>query len=270
MPKNKIIKKDENDKFYTNPTVAKICYNITLKYVSENELMIEPSAGDGSFYNIMRNPKIGYDILPDNESIIKGNWFDQVVPKKSIILGNPPFGNRNDLSKSFIKHSLNNAKCIAFILPMVFKKETLQSVFPNNWSLVEEYVLPKNSFIQDKKEYHVPCVFQVWVNKEMYDNTYDDLRESIKEKKQINDFWFLNKKDNPTYFLFGAAPTKIIDANEVNSNNRGYYINVINKEVIEKIKNINWNEYSLSSVNGGVSWFTKQQIIDAYYNTYYA
>lgn len=268
MPKTKIKQKDEFDRFYTKKDVALSCYNTVLNYVSDDDVIIEPSAGDGSFSDIIREPSISYDICPKKNNIIKKNWFDVEVPENSVILGNPPYGNRNNLSKKFISHSVDKAKCIAFILPMVYKKETLQSVFPKNWCLVEEFILPNDSFLLNGEDYHVPCVFQVWINEKLYDIKYNNKRESIKSKKVTNDFYFTTDKKSADYFIFGASPKKLINPERVNKNNRGYYIisNIENFE--EKVKNINWKKYSLSSVNGGVSWFTKQEIIDAYCDTY--
>lgn len=266
MPKIKIQKKSIHDKFYTKPYVAQICYDKVSYYFSNNDFLIEPSAGSGSFSNIMRNPMVAYDLVPENSNIIMGNWFDQDVPHNSVIIGNPPFGTRNELTNKFIMHGITKAKCVAFILPMVYKKETMQKVFPQNWKLVEEWILPNDSFTINTVDYHVPCVFQIWINQDRYDISYNNIRESSKEKLKTSDFDFV-KKDEANYFIFGAAPAKIIKPDLVSTNNRGYYIKC-DDTVVNKIINIDWNKYSLSSVNGGVSWFTKQQIINAYCETY--
>ena len=60
------------DQFYTNPWVAKDCYNILQKFININEYdkLLEPSAGTGSFYNLLDNDKrIGIDIDPKNYEI---------------------------------------------------------------------------------------------------------------------------------------------------------------------------------------------------------
>jgi hypothetical protein len=43
------------DKFYTNLDVVDKCHDAIKKhvYIDKNDLIIEPSAGDGSFINIM-------------------------------------------------------------------------------------------------------------------------------------------------------------------------------------------------------------------------
>lgn len=263
MPKNKIVKKDILDRFYTNPTVAKQCYEVALQYIPDGIVLVEPSAGSGSFYNLLRSPKIGYDLCPQIDSIIGGDWFNQSFDDDIFSIGNPPYGERNKLTDEFIKHCIkNNSIGIAFILPMVYRKETKQTIFPSDWALVEDIDLPHNSFILDNLPYHIPATFQVWLK----DYSLRNLRESIKTKNNTTDFKFVKKTENPDYFIFGAAPHKVIVPSEVNDNNRGYYIKSNINAISDTFLNIDWKKYSLSSVNGGVSWFTKQQIIDAYVN----
>lgn len=256
------------DKFYTKPDIAKYCYEQVLGYVDKDDLLIEPSAGDGSFFLLFRSPSIGLDIAPEHPQILKSDWFDYVVPTGSVVVGNPPFGTRNDLSKKFIKHSVTNAKCVAFILPTVFKKETLQAVFPEKWKLVFQYNLPKNSFLLDKKDYHVPCVFQIWINPDYYHHIWtNNYRKSSLPRLTTKDFRF-GGWHSSRYFVFGAAPHRIIPKEEVKPENRGYFFNSYLTDIKDRFANIDWKKHALSSVNGGVSWFTKQQIIDAYVETY--
>lgn len=266
MPKKQIIKKQQLDKFYTKPSIAKECYNILLPFVQDDDIIIEPSAGNGAFLQHIRCPKIAYDIAPEHIDITQGDWFEQTIPENSIVLGNPPFGSKNDLTKRFIKHALHDAKIIAFVLPMVFRKETLQKTFPDNWKLVVDRELPFNSFLLNDENYHVPTTFQIWVKRNIphYSDYYPDLRESVKPKIQITDFSFVDK-EKADFFIFGAAPHNIIKPIDVTSCNRGYYIKTLNPMVEEIIKQIPWKKYALSSVNGGSAWFTKQQIINIFF-----
>lgn len=250
--------KSELDKFYTNPKVAENCVNVLKKYVSKTDVLIEPSAGNGSFSSLLNCT--AYDIAPERNDIIQKNWFDVELPNECVVFGNPPFGNRNDLTKKFITHSLQNAKIIAFVLPKVFQKKTMQSVFPDNWSLVENIPLPKNSFLLENKPYHVPAVFQIWIKDHPINN-----RESIKFTQKTDDFEF---SKNGEWFIFGAAPHKIIPSKEKLLNNRGYTF-YSNEEIVERLRKIDWKKHALSSVSGGVAWFSKQQIITVYNEVYY-
>lgn len=249
--------KSELDKFYTNPRIAKECVNLLKKYISD-EPLIEPSAGNGSFSSLISCT--AYDIAPEHDSILKSNWFDITPPTGCVVFGNPPFGNRNALTNGFIAHSLPYANIIAFVLPRVYQKKTMQTIFPDEWSLVEDILLPNDSFLLDGKPYHVPAVFQIWIK-----NHTTNLRESLKKEETTCDFEF---SKNGTWFIFGAAPHKIIPSEEKILNNRGYTF-YSSEEIVERLRKIDWKKYALSSVSGGVAWFSKQQIITIYNEVYY-
>lgn len=137
MPKTPIKMKDSLDRFYTKPGVAKTCIESLISIVSENNLFVEPSAGAGAFFRQLPTNKVGVDLSPAFEGVIKCDWFEYEVPKDCIVVGNPPFGSRNSLSKAFIAHAVKSAKCVAFILPRSYNKETTQKVFPSAWALVK-------------------------------------------------------------------------------------------------------------------------------------
>jgi len=71
------------------------------------------------------------------------------------------------LAIKFIKKSVEYCDSISFILPKSFKKDSLKKKFPLNFHLVKEHELPKNSFIINDKNYDVPCVFQIWIKKDI-------------------------------------------------------------------------------------------------------
>lgn len=262
MPVNPIQMKDSLDRFYTKDSVAKECIDTTISLFGTEHLFIEPSAGGGAFYRQLPKNKIGIDLSPASDGVIKGDWFDFDVPENSIVIGNPPFGTRNQLTKAFIKHAIKKAAVVAFILPSSYRKETTQKIFPSDWALCHSESLPENSFLFEGEDYHVPCVFQVWVKKGFYEGL-TDLRESSKVKIVTEDFKFCGKED-ADFFVFGASPSKIVEKELVNSNNRGYYVKQEKPGVIEKFKKIDWKLHANSSVSGGVAWYSKQEIINIY------
>lgn len=262
MPVNPIKMKDEFDRFYTKDEVAKDCIATLLPYCEEGDLFVEPSAGGGAFFRQLPEYKIGVDLYPTAEGVVQSNWLSYEVPKNCVVVGNPPFGTRNSLTKAFIKHSLPFAKVIAFILPSVYRKETMQKIFPANWVLLHSHNLPDNSFLLDGMDYHVPCVFQVW-GKECYFPTLTDHRESSKVKVTTGDFLFC-KKEDADFFIFGASPAKTLEKELVQPNNRGYYIKQNIKGLREIFSTTDWKSYANSSVSGGVAWYSKQEIINIY------
>lgn len=256
MPKKAIIMKDSLDRFYTKDSVAFECLNILQKYTSEQDLFVEPSAGGGAFFRQITGRKVGLDLSPECAGVTQMDWFDYDLPDHCVVVGNPPFGSRNTLSKLFVRKACTRAKVVAFVLPSSFRKETTQCVFPHDWCLAEQWDLPHNSFLLEGEEYHVPCVFQVWMK-----NSDINLRESVKVKATTARFTFTNK-DLASHFVFGAAPQKIIEKSLVKPSNRGYYLSIEDESVLEDFAKVDWKSYANSSVSGGVAWYSKQEIIN--------
>lgn len=264
MPITPIKQKSSLDKFYTKPSVAESCLGSLYPFVKTFDYFIEPSAGSGVFLDCLKyKNKIGYDISPTRSDIYYRDWL-YCNPGKygAVIYGNPPFGKRGSLASSFIKHAIQYAKVIAFVLPLTFRKEGKQKAFPPNWKLLSDITLPENSFTLDGEDYHVPCCFQVW-GMDIHFRDNDDLRASNQIKLATSDFEFVDK-DQATHFVFGAAPNRVIPKEAVKPSNRGYYLRAMGDNVIERLRSIDWKTHALSSVKGGVAWFTKQQLVDIY------
>jgi hypothetical protein len=103
MIQKKGLKRNTIDKYYTKINIVEQCIEAMKKYIniSKDYLIIEPSAGNGSFIEhikkITENYKF-YDIEPENKEIIKQDFlnFDFIELKQKYknihIVGNPPFG----------------------------------------------------------------------------------------------------------------------------------------------------------------------------------
>lgn len=258
-------KKSELDKFYTNPKIVPSL----LEYLDLTgyNLIIEPSAGNGSFYHHLPSDRsLGLDISPEADDIEYQDWLSYQIPESFesvLVVGNPPFGERNHLSKSFIEHAIgfNNVNTIAFILPNVFNKHTNQKIFPREWRLAKVIKLPDNSFLVDGKPYHVPCSFFIWTKI----SGMIDLRFKEELYKSHPDFTFSNE-DDFDIFVMGASPATIKHKGEISKNNRGYYLksNIGIEKLKRNIQGIRWNQHGQSSAGGGVAWFTKSEFIKTY------
>lgn len=118
-------KKEKNDKIYTKPEIAaQLLKELDLYSYS---LVVEPSAGNGAFSNLISNCT-ALDIEPENEKIIKQDFFT-FIPKQSnvLVIGNPPFGEQSTLAIKFFNHAAEFASTIAFILPKSFRKVSVQN-----------------------------------------------------------------------------------------------------------------------------------------------
>ena len=159
------------DKFYTIPTYSKKCIDKVFELYDKFkfDLIIEPSAGNGSFFNqIDYDNKIGIDILPENENIIKMNFFDYIPPKNKnniLVIGNPPFGKVNSIAIKFFNYSSNWCNVIAFIIPRTFRKSSIQNKLNKNFHLIYDEDIPINPCCFIPKMM-VKCCFQIWEKKE--------------------------------------------------------------------------------------------------------
>lgn len=185
--------KNNLDQFYTNPKIAEMLMK-TID-ISKFNLIIEPSAGNGSFSDLIPKYKcLAFDIDPKKEYIKKQDFLNfeysgDITSDKIISLGNPPFGRNCSLAIKFIKKCFEFCDMVCFILPMSFRKESIKNKVPLNCHLIYEKKLPKNSFILNNEEYNVPCVFQVWQKK----------KTKRKPKKVISPigFYYTEKNGNP-------------------------------------------------------------------------
>jgi len=262
VPLRPIVKKSELDKFYTDHQVARDLASEVLNMYKDSVRYVEPSAGDGAFSKWLPSDSIAYDIEPQAEGILQKDFFSvESIPEGTCVIGNPPFGQRNNLSKGFILHSiLLGAKAIAFVLPMVYRKPSLQKVFPSDYSLILDKSLGRESFTLEGHPYHVPCCFQVWEKH----SEQEDLRFTT-EFIRSNSYFSLCKKDDADLFVFGAAPKKIIRPEDVKPSNRGYYIKAISRtkdELKEMLMEIDLSQYGKSSVNAGVYWLTQAELLE--------
>lgn len=165
------------DQFFTKTDTALIYYQQLLDFLSKKEVnlnncvFIEPSAGNGSFFNLLPKDKtIGLDIYPIAEDIIQQDFLSWKLPsefdsKIKVFIGNPPFGYRGWLALSFMNHAAKFADYIGFILPMSFQSEGKGS--PKNrvkgMRLEHSEILPKDCFISPLgKTEKVNALWQIW------------------------------------------------------------------------------------------------------------
>ena len=141
------LKRSTSDKYYTKSDVVNHCIELLKKNIkiSKSDLIIEPSAGNGSFIEkikLMSSNYKFYDLKPESSEITEQDYLDlnyqsiQEEFKKIHVIGNPPFGRQSSLAIKFIKKSCEFCNTISFILPKSFKKDTLKRAFPPSFHLV--------------------------------------------------------------------------------------------------------------------------------------
>jgi len=250
----KRLKGNQYDQFYTKMDVSENCLNKMTIDINNFDIVIEPSAGTGSFNKafIKKFPNyigkyISYDIEPKYKGIIKQNYLkldiSNLKNKKVLVLGNPPFGRNSSFAKKFIKKSCKFATVIAFILSASFKKETMNKSFDLNFHCEQEFEIESNAFIVENKEHNVDCIFQVWKKGET--------KRKLKSRKYISDnFKYVKRDSKDVDFVFRRVGVKAGTASRnFDSASQSNHFIKLNKEIsksdiddlIIQINKINWN-----------------------------
>ena len=172
----------DKDQFFTKPEIAEKCFKsfcAVAKNLGANldaYHFIEPSAGDGGFYQLLpENRRTGIDIepianAPDGGEIIRRDYLTW-TPKASAenlryaVIGNPPFGLRGHLALQFIHHSQKFADLAGFILPPLFDSDGKGAAGKRarGFHLAHTEKLPDGAFAYpDGRAVNVACIFQVW------------------------------------------------------------------------------------------------------------
>lgn len=272
------LKRDTIDKYYTKETIVITCLEYIKKHldIQKSDLIIEPSAGNGSFIPGIKSicdNYVFYDLKPENNDIITQDYLafnyeqakikDDIVNLKQLydnihIIGNPPFGRQSSLAIKFIKKSSEFCNSISFILPKSFKKDSLKKHFPLNFHLVFEIDLPEKSFLVDNKEHDVPCIFQIWEKRNTYRN------ECAKLSPQ--NFTFVKKNDNPDIsFRRVGVNAGVVSKNiEEKSSQSHYFIKFTNdKSIDENISQLSDINYEFNNTVGPKS-ISKQELISKF------
>jgi hypothetical protein len=260
------------DKFYTKESVVLMCLDLVKQHLTPsyiNDLIIEPSAGNGAFLNgikTLSTHSLFYDLEPEeNVEIIKQDYLlldcsfakEKKDPIRKIhVIGNPPFGRQSSLAIKFIKKSCEFCDSLAFILPKSFKKNSMKQKFPPNFHLLYEMDLPDKSFLVNGIEHDVPCVFQIWQKK-----TVD---RTALEKLEPVGFEFVKRDEHPDISFrrvgvnAGVIDTVQLEEKSVQSH---YFIKFTNGHPLnENIKKLAKITYQANNTVGPRS-ISKQELI---------
>lgn len=158
------------DKFYTKKNISKMCIELVNdKFKLETfDLIIEPSAGNGSFLEQIKHKNlIGIDISPENKKIIKQDFLTytpDIKYKNVLTIGNPPFGKISSLAVKFFNHASEWSNVIAFIIPKTFRRISIQNNLNLNFHLLHDIDIP-DSPCSFEPPMSVKCCFQIWIKK---------------------------------------------------------------------------------------------------------
>ncbi len=274
------------DKYYTKTEVSSFCYSALLNICDllnlKNILIVEPSAGDGSFLSHFKQDFLAFDIAPQkNENIIKQDYlsldlknYSKTISNSNIVfLGNPPFGKRGKLALSFLNKALDEGHIVGFIVPLQFRKWSIQSKVEKNAFLIGDYNLSDDSFLFMSKPYKLRCCFQIWTKQP---NNLPNLR--ILDKPSISHpdfemFQYNRTKEAEKYFDFDwdfAVPRqgyldysqKIFSKELCNKKQQWIFFKAHNKKALAKLLSIDFEK--LSKNNTGTPGFGKHDVVSEY------
>jgi hypothetical protein len=262
----------DKDQFFTSKTNVKYCLNVLSKKLKELGIdeskytYIEPSAGDGSFFNELPiNRRIGIDIEPKSEGIIKYDFlkWEPSELKKYISVGNPPFGLRGNLALKFINRSSQFSEFVAFILPQLFESDGKGSCKGRvvGMNLIHSEKIDSSFYYPNGTDVNVNVVFQIWSKNFKVESIKHSCSDYIKiysvsdggtpgttrNKKMLNscDVYL------PTT-CFGSENMRIYNNFEELPQRRGYGIKILQDFdlVIKSLRGIDWQSKSFKSTNG--------------------
>lgn len=261
----------EKDQFFTSKNTAKYCYDKVIDILSslgidiKDYTLIEPSAGDGSFYNLFPEDKrIGIDIEPKCEGVIQSDFLEwKPDGGKNICIGNPPFGLRGNLALKFLNHAAEFSDFVCFILPQLFDSNGKGSCKSRvkGLNLIHSEVVDSDFYYPDGKEVKVNVVFQVW--SKHHKNTEDRINlNGLIKLYSLSDGGTPSSTRNKKYLYscdyylpstcFGKEMMQVYTDFESLPHRRGYGIIIQSHNSIlgDIIKDIDWSSVSFVSTNG--------------------
>ena len=260
------------DQFNTLPEVAEYCWDSFQKFLKKDKVIlsnykiIEPSAGTGSFYDLLpKNNRIGIDVEGYRKEYIQQDFLtwepNHTDERPCIAVGNPPFGYRGWLALAFMNRAAEFCDYIGFILPMSFQSDGKGS--PKNrvigMTLVHSEKLPTDLFVLPNGEsVKVNALWQIWKkgnapalpDLSKCDEFIDLFTVDIRKERLCG----MNKIGQCKIFIqrtyFGKPPTLVDNFSDVKYGcGYGIIIKKNKQKVISILKNIDWNKYSNLAVH---------------------
>lgn len=252
------------DQFYTTGPIAERCYALMCEHLDpEQFLMVEPSAGTGSFFKLLPQGSVGVDLDLKCPGVIKADFLTLSIESSCpiAVIGNPPFGRRASLAIQFVNHAASFANVIGFILPRTFKKDWIDNRLDRRLHLVREEPIPDEAFIFEGRLCSVPAVFQIW---ERRDNPRDRPRRIATHR----DFEFLKTSTGADFVIrrIGVRAGRL--SSNVDASPSSFYFirsNVRNRRNVRAI--MGQLDFSSAAANvAGTPSLSKPEIVALYAN----
>ena len=267
-----------NDKYYTPSELAQYVVSKTKEVIGEDNITeyIEPSAGAGVFLDYLDKPYLAYDIEPEDDRIVKQDFLKLELEYKKgrCVIGNPPYGEKNNLCVQFYKYAIKLGDYISFIMPI--------SQYKNNVKCYEfDMIHTEDLEIREYSDRKVHCCLNIYkrpiggLNKKPNYKLKDiEIKERIKNKNPKR-----NKEvENPEYYdlrllAWGTGKDGLKLGSFLDDTRRQYskefFIKIHNKrykyKIIELFRDVDWcEEYKMTATPNLLQWqvykYLKEQI----------
>jgi hypothetical protein len=233
----------EADQFFTRPEVATQFADWIKGHNIINGRVIEPATGSKDLAQHFDNIEM-YDLFPQSPDITAQDFLtsDMGYEEGTVVVMNPPYGSSSDLAIKFFNKAASIADYIAMIVPRTFRRHSVQKQMDMTWHLVDEYVLPRNSFYlpaEDKmRPYDVPAVAQIWERKE-------EVRHMPDLPKTSEHFKFVQPRDadQATFAIRkkGRRAGQIVKVADVPNPNSFFYIQG-DRQALNAFQSVDWAE----------------------------
>lgn len=290
------------DKFYTKTDTALRCVKSLFKLLPKlgysKAAFLEPSVGGGSFLLALekmktkrKRPKVdkifSYDIDPNSAAEKNLDFLEAQAEelgvsevKGLVTLGNPPFGRRSRKAVAFVNKAAQLADTIAFIVPLQFKKWSVQKRLAPELKLVYDEELEPVSFEYENGEVAIRTCFQIWTRRE---TKLKDLRLKKSPPVSHPDFvMYLHNNTKQTLKFFDkeeygwnfAVPRqgyydynmRVEDAAQLRENVQWMFFKSEEEDVLRRIDSIDFEK--LSCLNTTIPGYGKADVVMEYKKLY--
>jgi hypothetical protein len=227
---------------FTDRSDAKRLHELTLKVIAQYgikfDCWLEPSAGDGAFYDLLpAQMRFGIDIDPRHPEIVEADFltFNDFPPGVTYAaIGNIPWGE----AVKFFNRCADLCSVIAFVVPLSFLRPHAINQLDRRFHLLHEEI--------SRQPPAFATVFQIWARG-------DKLRDLIETPHEHPDFEFL-PRDKPdlreaadiVIRRIGVNAGKILNPTEVTRADTAHWLKVkpgVHVETVRaRFRAIDWSD----------------------------
>ena len=193
--------------------------------------------------------KMGYNVIS------KTKYFElDGTMRFDVVIGNPPYGSGANLAVKFVNKAAELSDDIRMVLPLSFKKVSIQNKVSLDISVVEERDLPENTFPNG-----IRAVYQRWAKTGV-------VREKVVTYTKHPDFNFIDDKHTADFMIgrTGGGPAGRIKTENFSHYSDEHYFMKATPEVLNNFLSIADQLRALASKGNGRKTLSKHDIVTCY------